>query len=486
MGNIEQAVSYMESIAKDDSHGYAQDNRSGNPDYDCSSLVGTALNKAGFNVKPLSTTRTLYDQLNNCGFKTIGINDARKRGDIFLSPGHHVVMCTDANNIVHASINENGKTTNGLPGDQTGKEICTRSFYTPSYGWTYHLRYDQQNQVKVIDVSKYNTITNYTQLAKEVPYIIIRIGFRAYANGKITEDPSFEKHITNALANNMVVGIYFYDQSLNEKEAEEQADWVLNRIKNYKITLPIYIDSEAIKNNIGRADNISARQRTNNVIAFCNRIIKGGYTAGVYASDGWFKSKLVFGDIQKYNIWCARYSTQKPTISKYDAWQYGSEYYSWATDKIDSNYFYNFSGANTPIATPTTSNYTETPMLMIGIVTASTLNVRSIPSTNGVVLKKLTRNSQVTLSALTSNNWYKLSTDGYVSGDYIKYLQVKVVNCNKLNVRSTPSSANNSNILKSIPVNTTALVMSKSNGWYQLLFSDNTFGWCSGKYIKEL
>ena len=69
---------------------------------------------------------------------------------------------------------------------------------------------------------------------------------------------------------------------------------------------------------------------------------------------------------------------------------------------------------------------------------------------------------------------------------YIKYLQVKVVNCNKLNVRSTPSSVDNSNILKSISVNTTALVMSKSNGWYQLLFGDNTFGWCSGKYIKEL
>lgn len=425
---------------------------------DCSSFMTVCAECAGiqipYNGSNAPTTSTMKDAFMSTGQfdlltdqKYLTSDNYLKRGDVLVKPGSHTAMVLE----------------NGIFADNTIND-----------------------QVKVVDVSKYNTITNYTQLAKEIPYIIIRIGFRAYANGKITEDPSFEKHITNALANNMAVGIYFYDQSLNEKEAEEQADWVLNRIKNYKITLPIYIDSEAIKNNAGRADNISVRQRTNNVIAFCNKIINGGHIAGVYAANGWFQSKLIFSDIQKYNIWCARYSTQKPTISKYDAWQYGSEYYSWATDKIDSNYFYNFSGANTHIVTPSIPNYTETPMLMVGVVTASTLNVRSIPSTNGIVLKKLTKNSQVTLSALTSNNWYKLSTGGYVSGDYIKYLQVKVVNCNKLNVRSTPSSANNSNILKSIPVNTTALVMSKSNGWYQLLFSDNTFGWCSGKYIKEL
>ena len=76
MANIETAVLYMENIARDDSHGYAQDNRNGNPDYDCSSLVGTALNVAGFNVNKQSTTSNLYSQLIKCGFKEIGINVA--------------------------------------------------------------------------------------------------------------------------------------------------------------------------------------------------------------------------------------------------------------------------------------------------------------------------------------------------------------------------------------------------------------------------
>ena len=148
MSNIEKAVSFMIDIAKDDSHGYDQIHRIGGTDYDCSSLVGTALNQAGFNVKKSSTTRTLRAQLLACGFKTVSVGGARKRGDIFLKEGHHVVMCTDTNNIVHASINEKGKTTGGKPGDQTGKEICVRSFYNYKGGWDYHFRFSDGNSTQ--------------------------------------------------------------------------------------------------------------------------------------------------------------------------------------------------------------------------------------------------------------------------------------------------------------------------------------------------
>lgn len=137
--SIEKAVQFMVDVANDNSHGYDQSHRNG-PDYDCSSLVGTALNKAGFNVNKSSTTRNLYSQLIKEGFKVV--SGSRKRGDIFLKVGHHVVMCTDSNNIVHASINEKGTTTGGKTGDQTGKEICTRSWYNYSGGWDYHLRYN--------------------------------------------------------------------------------------------------------------------------------------------------------------------------------------------------------------------------------------------------------------------------------------------------------------------------------------------------------
>ena len=138
MGNLNKAVSWAIGIAHDDSHGYDQENRNG-PDYDCSSFVGTALHNAGFPVSPYSTTRNLVPQLRAAGF--VDCKPPYKKGDIHITPGHHVVMSIDASSIVHSSINEKNDITGGKTGDQTGREICTRSFYTPQYGWGYHLRY---------------------------------------------------------------------------------------------------------------------------------------------------------------------------------------------------------------------------------------------------------------------------------------------------------------------------------------------------------
>lgn len=136
--DINKAVDWAIGIANDNTHGYSQSNRMG-PDYDCSSLVGHALNYGGFNVSKSSTTRNLFAQLKVNGFVTC--SKPWKKGDIHLKEGHHVVMSIDENRIVHASINENGKTTGGKTGDQTGKEICIRSYYDYKGGWDYHLRY---------------------------------------------------------------------------------------------------------------------------------------------------------------------------------------------------------------------------------------------------------------------------------------------------------------------------------------------------------
>lgn len=137
MNKTENAVAWAEQIAADDRHGYSQVHRN-NPDYDCSSFVGTALANAGFPVSIYSTTRNLGEQLEKAGFVKCG--KPWKRGDIHLAAGHHVTMSTDASHIVHASQSENGG-IDGQTGDQTGKEICVRSYYDLPYENTVHYRY---------------------------------------------------------------------------------------------------------------------------------------------------------------------------------------------------------------------------------------------------------------------------------------------------------------------------------------------------------
>lgn len=153
MSKLENYVAWLEQIAKDDSHGYDQKERQG-VDYDCSSFVANGLFQAGFSVSPTSYTGNLYAQLLRNGFQQVHDVNDRRRGDIFLTPYQHVVTCTDAKNIVHASINEKGTTTGGKKGDQTGKEICVTKFYIPSYGWTYHLRLNVPNEYNYTSIDE--------------------------------------------------------------------------------------------------------------------------------------------------------------------------------------------------------------------------------------------------------------------------------------------------------------------------------------------
>lgn len=138
MGDINKAVEWALNIANDPAHGYDQEHRNG-PNYDCSSFVSTALNLAGFKISPYSWTGNMVPQLLADGWVKKDINAPREKGDIFIHTGHHVIMCVDSTRIVQASINEKGTITGGKSGDQTGSEIYVCNFYTPGYGWEYHL-----------------------------------------------------------------------------------------------------------------------------------------------------------------------------------------------------------------------------------------------------------------------------------------------------------------------------------------------------------
>ena len=146
MNTANKALDFALAIAADDSHGYDQNNRMG-PNYDCSGLVITSYEHAGVPVKAAGATYTgnMYKAFLKCGFidvtKDINLKTGAglEPGDVLLKPYSHVVMFVDTNKIVHASINEKGTTKGGKSGDQTGKEICVRTYYNKP--WTYVLRY---------------------------------------------------------------------------------------------------------------------------------------------------------------------------------------------------------------------------------------------------------------------------------------------------------------------------------------------------------
>ena len=161
---------------------------------------------------------------------------------------------------------------------------------------------------------------------------MIRAGFRGYGlAGTLVTDSYFKINIEKAIQNRIEVGVYFFSQAINEQEAIQEANYVLNLIKNYDITYPIAIDTEDVPNVVGRADNLSKEQRTAVVASFCNRISEAGYEPLIYANKWWLKEKLDMTRLSGYAIWLAHYTgaTQDNPFAKpsdyegmYIMWQY--------------------------------------------------------------------------------------------------------------------------------------------------------------------
>lgn len=136
MSVIEKAIAWALAVANDPAHGYDQTSRWG-PDYDCSSLVISAFKAAGLPLTATFTGNMKYDFLRN-GFVQV-MDGSLKRGDVLLHERNHTAMYIGNNQLVHASINENGTIKGGQVGDQTGGEICIRGYY--NYPWDCVLRY---------------------------------------------------------------------------------------------------------------------------------------------------------------------------------------------------------------------------------------------------------------------------------------------------------------------------------------------------------
>lgn len=156
-------------------------------------------------------------------------------------------------------------------------------------------------------------------------FIIFRIGYRGYQTGILHVDEHFHKNIQGAMQEGFDIGVYVFSQAINEEEALEEADLVLQELKDYKITLPVCFDPESIPWEEARTDNITREQFTANTIAFCEKIKAAGYEPMIYANLIWQAKYLDFEQLQNYKIWYADYRTPPLSPYHFEYWQYAGE-----------------------------------------------------------------------------------------------------------------------------------------------------------------
>lgn len=178
-----------------------------------------------------------------------------------------------------------------------------------------------------IDVSKYQSDIDWKVVKEDgIEFAIIRLGFRGYGDeGTIVLDEKYEEHIKGALAEGLKVGVYFFSQAVNDEEALEEAEFVLEHIKEYPVTYPVIFDTEEIKDHEARTDGLSGERFTKNCKVFCDAVETAGYDAMVYANMKWMAFTLDLEQLTAYQKWYADYEAVPQCPYEFSMWQYTEE-----------------------------------------------------------------------------------------------------------------------------------------------------------------
>ena len=183
-----------------------------------------------------------------------------------------------------------------------------------------------------IDVSRHQENIDWSKVkAAGIEFAIIRIGYGMYENQK---DEQFENNYKGATNNGIPVGVYLYSYARSVADAEREADCAIKWLNGRKLQLPVYFDIEdKSQKNLGK-DTLDAMCR-----AFCNKIEKAGYWAGIYANKYWSNSLIDGPELGKrYTYWVAQYNDTCTYKGPYAIWQYTSSgRVNGISDRVDMN-----------------------------------------------------------------------------------------------------------------------------------------------------
>ena len=149
-----------------------------------------------------------------------------------------------------------------------------------------------------IDVSHWQQDVDWNQVAADdVDFVMLGTRYK----GEV--DPNFRKNADAAYAAGVELGAYIYSYATSVEMAEQEADFILNLVKDYPISYPIAFDAE----DAGTLGTLPPEQVSQIINAFCKKIEDAGYHPMVYANEYWLNNKIDRGSLN-YDVWVARYN----------------------------------------------------------------------------------------------------------------------------------------------------------------------------------
>lgn len=179
-----------------------------------------------------------------------------------------------------------------------------------------------------VDISKQTGKVNFAGLkAAGVDYVMIRLGGRGYSTGQITLDENFKENIEGAIAAGLDIGVYFYSQAINQDEAIQEANFVVQNLDPYKgnVKYPVAFDMEFVSNDEARIDGLSREDRTSVAVSFLEGVKAAGYVPMFYGDKEWLIKEIDLAKLQDYDVWLAQEEDIPDYPYQYAMWQYSTK-----------------------------------------------------------------------------------------------------------------------------------------------------------------
>lgn len=298
-----------------------------------------------------------------------------------------------------------------------------------------------------VDVSHHQGVINWKDMASELRrvnidtdpgFAILRVGYSKKAGG-LTLDKQIKNNISGCEQHGVPMGAYYYSYDKTPEAATATANDVVDFIDGHEWDYPIYIDVEYEAFNTGKDGSGRSREK---VKADNTAIIKAalkvfedaGYYAAVYCSRDFFLNYTNLSELKAFDKWEAAYGSIDTDAVQNGLWQFSSKNalkikgFRNALDcdvsYVDYPLIMRSKGLNgyDPDAVknePVTPNGLSKTLKWVGIVTATSLNVRTWAGiwNDTCFFSPLQRGEKVfvcdTVKDKSGDDWYYIKYNGH-------------------------------------------------------------------------
>ena len=186
------------------------------------------------------------------------------------------------------------------------------------YNWE-----DLSQALRGVDVSAYQKAIDWKAVKEsgKVDFAFIRVGYRGWGTGKMVLDDRFDFNAKSALENGIPIGVYFVTKAITPEEAKEEAEWIIQQIKGYKVTWPVVMDFESAQDDRDRTWGMTSETRTEIIISFCETLKAAGYVPMLYGGVGTYMAKMDISRLSDYSKWFAQYFNAPHFAYAFQIWQ---------------------------------------------------------------------------------------------------------------------------------------------------------------------